>query len=440
MPLNHPRPRQRLALLVAALVAAPGLVACGSDDGPNVLTFWQNPDTSGVVGRIVDRCNQQANGRYVIRRETLPNSADAQREQLVRRLAAKDKTMNVVYMDVVWAPEFAEAKWILPFEGADETKATDDILEGPKVSATWKDKLYAAPFSSNSQLLWYRKSLAQRAGIDPTAENFTWDELIDASAKMPQDSRFVEIQGNRYEGYMVWINALISSAGGSILENVDAGTNAKAGVDSDAGRRAAEIIQKFAKSPAADPGLPTALEESNRAAFQNGAAWAMLNWPYIYGLGRENAGKDADFKAIFDDYGWARYPRVDANTPSKPPIGGAMIGVGAYTPAAKRPLAFEAVACITSAESQKQRMDTLGEPATRAAVYDDPGILAKYPFAPLIRDSIDQAAPRPLSPFYNDVTIAVQRTWHPPGSVNPSKTPKESNDLIGKALKGKVLL
>jgi multiple sugar transport system substrate-binding protein len=85
-------------------------------------------------------------------------------------------------------------------------------------------------------------------------------------------------------------------------------------------------------------------------------------------------------------------------------------------------------------------MLTLGEPATRAAIYDDKEILEKYPFAPLIRDSIDQAAPRPLSPFYNDVTIAIQRTWHPPGSVNPSSTPKKSNDLIAKALKGKVLL
>ena len=438
--MNHPRPRRKLALLVAALVAAPSLVACGSDDGPNVLTFWQNPDTSGVVGQIVDNCNKQANGRYVIRRETLPNSADAQREQLVRRLAAKDKTMNILYMDVIWAPEFAEAEWILPFEGEYESKALDDVLEGPKESATWKDKLYAAPFSSNSQLLWYRKSMAEQAGIDPNAENFTWDDLIDASAKMPEESRFVEIQANRYEGYMVWINALISSAGGNILENTDAGTDATPGIDSDAGRRAAEIIQKFVDSPAADPGLPTAIEESTRAAFQNGNAWAMLNWPYIYGLGAENAEQDPDFKAIFEDYAWARYPRVDANTPSAPPIGGAMIGVGAYTPEAKRPLAFEAASCITSPESQKLRMNVLGEPSTRAAIYDDPEILSKYPFAPLIRDSIDQAAPRPLTPFYNDVTIAIQRTWHPPGSVNPSKTPKESNDLIGKALKGKVLI
>ena len=44
------------------------------------------------------------------------------------------------------------------------------MLKGALESATWKDKLYAAPFSSNTQLLWYRKSVAQAAGVDPTAE------------------------------------------------------------------------------------------------------------------------------------------------------------------------------------------------------------------------------------------------------------------------------
>ena len=54
--MNHPRPRQKLALLVAALAAAPMLVACGSgSDGPNVLTFWHDPDRSGVVAQIREK-------------------------------------------------------------------------------------------------------------------------------------------------------------------------------------------------------------------------------------------------------------------------------------------------------------------------------------------------------------------------------------------------
>jgi len=430
------------AVVAAVVLAAPLLQACGGGDsgGANVLTFWQNPDTSGVVSQIQERCNAQANGKYRIKGETLPNTADAQREQLVRRLAAKDKTMNLIYMDTIWAPEFAEAGWIIPFEGQDAQRASEGVLKGSLDSATWKGKLFAAPWSSNSQLLWYRKSLAQQAGVDPTAEDFTWDQLIDASSRMPEGSRFVEVQANRYEGYMVLINALIASGGGSILENPEAGAKAKPALNTPAGRRAAEIIKKLADSPAADIGLSTSIEETGRAAFQNGDAWAMLNWPYIYGLGRANAEKDPAFKQILEDYAWARYPRVDANTPSAPPIGGAMVGVGAYTLASKRALAFEAAACITSLESQTMRMDLLGEPATRAAVYDDPKILEKYPFAGLVRDSIDQAAPRPLTPYYNDLTIAIQRTFHPPGSVNPATTPGKADKLIGQALKGAVLL
>jgi multiple sugar transport system substrate-binding protein len=432
---------RRLVLPAAVVMAMPVLQACGSGDGgANVLTWWQNPDASGVVSQIMERCNAAAGGRYRIKGEILPATADAQREQLVRRLAAKDQTMNLMYMDVIWAPEFAEAGWIIPFEGQDRERASADMLKGSLDSATWKDKLFAAPWSSNSQLLWYRKSLAQQAGVDMTREDLTWDQLIDASTRMPEGSRFLEIQGNRYEGYMVWINALISSAGGNILENAEAGSNAKPAVNTPAGRRAAEIVKKLATSPAADVGLSTAIEETTRAAFQNSKAWAMLNWPYIYGLGRANAEKDPAFKRVFDDYAYARYPRVDANMPSKPPIGGAMIGVGAFTPANKRASAFDAAACITSQENQTLRMSVLGEPAARRGVYDDPKIRELFPFAELVRDSIDQAAPRPLSPYYNDITISIQRTWHPPGSVDPASTPRKADKLIGQALKGRVLL
>src|SRR5438309_1405175 len=73
---------------------------------------------------------------------------------------------------------------------------------------------------------------------------------------------------NRYEGYMVWINALVASAGGTILVNPEAGKDVKPGIDSPAGREAAAVIRELARSKAADPALSTSKEESGRAAFQ----------------------------------------------------------------------------------------------------------------------------------------------------------------------------
>ena len=55
-----------------------------------------------------------------------------------------------------------------------------------------------------------------------------------------------------------------------------------------------------------------------------------------------------------------------------------------------------------------------GNPAAQAAAYDDPKVRKAFPMADLIRDSINDAGPRPVTPYYNDVSTSVQLTWHPP--------------------------
>jgi multiple sugar transport system substrate-binding protein len=79
-------------------------------------------------------------------------------------------------------------------------------------------------------------------------------------------------------------------------------------------------------------------------------------------------------------------------------------------------------------------------PSARASVYDDSAILKLFPMAPLIRDSIGSAGPRPVTPFYTDVSGSVQRSWHPPSSVRDPATPKKSASLMTDILKGDRLL
>ena len=45
-----------------------------------------------------------------------------------------------------------------------------------------------------------------------------------------------------------------------------------------------------------------------------------------------------------------------------------------------------------------------GNPAARAAAYDDPAVREAFPMADLIRESIDDAGPRPITPYYSDVS------------------------------------
>src|ERR1700730_67993 len=168
---------RRAALLCALLLGGQALVACGGGANAGArptLNFYIYPDNSGAVQQAVDTCTKNSGGRYVIKYQKLPTGADGQRQQMVRRLAARDGAMDILGLDVTWAPEFAQAGWIREWTGSNKAQVEQGTLAGPIQTATFNGKLYAAPFNSNTQLLWYRSDLV------PTPPK-TWDEMIDMS-------------------------------------------------------------------------------------------------------------------------------------------------------------------------------------------------------------------------------------------------------------------
>jgi multiple sugar transport system substrate-binding protein len=419
---------------VALALLASLLGGCGGDGGSTLpeLNWYINPDNGGQA-KLADKCS--AEGRFRLEVSVLPRDATGQREQLVRRLAAKDSSIDLMSLDPPFVAEFARAGFLRPFAPAEAAELTRGVLAGPVEGATWDGRLVAAPFWANSQLLWYRKSVARQAGLDPATGPLTWGSLIAGAQKT---GRTVEVQGRRYEGYMVWINALVASAGGRILENPEAGRDARPGIDSEAGRKAAEVIETLDRSGAGDPALSTADEEAARAGFQGQRGGFMVNWPYVYGAAQEAVASGSLDRAVLDDIGWARYPRVDVDLESRPPLGGINLAIGTHS--RHHDLAVEAVRCITSARSQRDYMVGAKNPAARDAVYDDPKVREIFPMADLIRTSIDDSAPRPRTPYYTDVSAAVVRTFHPPASVRPDRTPRQAAELIADVLHDRVLL
>jgi multiple sugar transport system substrate-binding protein len=426
--------RRNLAAAVAIALSASLLVACGGQNGPPTMTWYINPDNGGQ-GRLAEKCAAESNGAYQVDVQVLPNDASQQREQLVRRLAAKDSSIDLMSLDPPFVAEFANAGFLRPFDAADASTFTDGVLKGPLTTAMWKDQLVAAPFWANTQLLWYRKSVAQAAGVDPTKANFTWDEMIKAATGQ---RKVIGVQANRYEGYMVWINALVVSAGGQIVGNVEAGKNAKPEIASPAGDAAARIIGDLARSPAAPPAMSNAGEEEARSAFQGAQGGFMVNWPYVYSAAKEDVAGGGISQAVVDDIGWARYPRVTAGQPSRPPLGGINLAVGAYTKYPQQAVAL--VKCVTSLPNNIAYMLDSGNPAARGAAYDDPKVREAFPMADVIRQSINDAGPRPITPYYNDVSTSVQITWHPPADVTAPETPQESATFMSDVLQGKRLL
>ena len=414
-------------MALGAIAVAMTFAACGeqsSKSGAVTLRWFIFNEQSGAPLKIADRCSRQSGGRYTIEFELLPSQADQQREQLVRRLGAKDSTMDLLGMDVVWTGEFANAGWLKPVP-ADVAKAVSDkVFDSVLQTARFKNRLYTVPIWSNTQLLWYRKD---RVRTPPK----TWDAMIDQAEKLGPSRGRLQVQANRYEGLVVLANQLIESAGTSMLSGP---TTEK--LDKGPTERALRILGRLSHSKAAPVNLTTSTEDTARAGFEGPSddpkgpqsdTSFMINYPYVYPSAKANRPH-----TVFPHIAAAKYPQVDPTKPSKPPIGGINIGISAYS---KHPNeAFAAARCLVKPENQLEVATLGGLPPVRSDLYDRPAIEKIYPgFAKLIRTSIEDAAPRPsVSPAYQDLSLAIQRALHPTTKIDPDDVGPVYDDLRDK--------
>jgi multiple sugar transport system substrate-binding protein len=408
------------------VLASSALAACASagaaTGGPATLNFYSFNDPSGAVATAVDNCTKQSGGKYVITYNKLPAAADDQRLQMVRRLAAGDTTMDILGLDVTWAPEFAEAGWILPWTGTNEERAEAGTLSVPLQTATWNKQLYAVPYNSNTQLLWYRDDLVKT----PPA---TWDEMISDAERLAKEGKphLVEVQGAQYEGSTVWFNTLISSAGGTIL--TPDGQQASLGAPA---VTALTIMKKLGTSVAADPSLPVQMEDQNRLAMEAGTAAFQLNYPFVY------PSMEAGNPELFKHFKWAPYPAVKAGEPARVTIGGINLAVSKYSP--NPTLAFQAALCLRDRENQLNAAVMGGLPPTLENLYTDPKMFDAYPFHADILNALQTASVRPQTPAYQNVSIVISHNVSPPAGINPTGTEQALVGQINDALQSKGLI
>ncbi len=389
------------------------------------LNWYVFPEPSGSFATAAANCSAASRGKYTININLLSTASDQQRVSLVRRLAAGDSSIDILAMDVDWTAEFATAKWIRPVPAALAAQIRRSDLAGPAQTATWNGQMWAIPINSNTELLWYRKDLL--ADIHQPVPT-TWAQMLadaDMLAKLGKP-HFIEEQGAQYEGLTVWFNSLVDSAGGSIVT----GTN-KVTVGPTA-ETAASIMHELATSPAADPSLNVTQEGQSDTAFDNGGAAFEINYPFVWQSAK------ATGPAVAKEMGYAPFPEVVPGLAPHVSIGGYNLGISAYS---KHPqLAFDAVSCLTQPQNQERDAIKGGLAPVATSIYANASFDQLYPFHKLIEDQLQQYGIRPQTAAYADVTLAIQKTLSPTGSIEPSSVVSTLRSEIKDSLTSEALL
>jgi multiple sugar transport system substrate-binding protein len=372
-------------------------------DTSGPITYAAGPDLTGYVHPLVDKWNALHPAEKVTLLE-LPAAADDQHAQMVTNLQAKSDRYDVLNIDIIWTAEFADSGWVIPLDR--RQFPLDQFLKPVVDTAEFGGKLYGVPYTSNAGLLYYRKDILDKAGKRPPK---TWAELRELAKTVAPKNTLEGYAGQflPYEGLTVNFAEAVQSAGGTIL--TDDGT--KVAVDSPQARSGLDfLVQGFREGWIPKRSL-TFKEEESRAEFQDKKLLFLRNWPYVYGL------LSRPDSAVKGKFGVTQLPGEDG--PGSSSLGGANLAVSAYSKHQRTAIAF--IKYLTSLENERVALTQGSFPPVWARLYDDPALKKHFPYLPALKKSILAAKPRPVSPNYNQVSLAISNAVS--GALSFRQTP-----------------
>jgi multiple sugar transport system substrate-binding protein len=405
------RPARRVLIAAASMSALFVAAACGGGGGapsgggssaPAAADFskqgdielWSGKDTSGNLQKQLDAFNaQHPNGKVTF--HELPDNADQQRQQMIQNTQIKNPKMAVISMDVVWTAEFAANSYVeaLP----PDQFPTDKFLKPTVDSATYFNKLYGYPSTSDGGLLYYRKDLLDKYGLKPPT---TFDEMKAACDKVipgEKNSKLACFAGQyqKYEGLTVNFDEAVHGAGGVIV-----GPDGKPNVATPEATKGLSTLVDWFKQGLIPKAAITWQEEQGRKAFQDGELVFHRNWGYVYNLASKTDGSSK----VAGKFDVAPLPGITG--PGVSSLGGHNYAIAKN--AENKGTAADFLRWISSPEQQKSNVLATSLSPAVESVYSDPDVVKKFPFMPTQLKSIQGAVPRPKVVQYGDVTLAIQ--------------------------------
>jgi multiple sugar transport system substrate-binding protein len=389
--------KHRLLFIVLAGILFTG---CDATDDRVTVTFNVGRDPTGAHYGIIRHFEEQYPHIRVQVVES-PQDASLQHDLYVTRFAGKDRSIDVIALDVIWIAEFARAGWLLPLEDFAVELPLDDFLKGPIEACTYRETLYAIPWFTDAGLLYYRKDLLTEYGLK---EPETWNDLQDAVRTIRHDnphmSGFV-LQAEQYEGLICNVMEFIWSHGGDVWDE-----DGRWQLASPEAEAALQRLIDFIRAGDITPrGVLTYQEEESRHVFQDGRAIFLRNWPYVWEL----ANNPATGSNVVGNIGIAPLPGSEPGRHAAT-LGGWNLGISAFSEHPEE--SWKLVRFFMEYEQMKQFSLEGGRLPTRISLYRDPEILERSPYFEDLFEVFINARPRPVTPHYSQISDIMQVNIH----------------------------
>lgn len=388
----HIVPYGRMAILAITAALLVGMPASLSQ--PVTLTFLMVAPETPTWKPLIEEFERQ-NPDIKLKMLEGPISSNLIEDLYTSAFLLGSSPYDLVHMDVVWVPKFAAAGWLLDLSDRVSKEQLAQYLPGDVNGGMYEGKLYRIPWRTDAGMLYYRKDLLEQAGMKPPE---TFAELIQISKDLKQKNAAnwgYVWQGKQYEGVSAMFVEILEGNGGFWV-NPD---TKEVGLDRPEAIEAVRFLLNTIQEGISPPGVTSYQEEETRRLFHAGNAVFMRNWPYAFPLMNLDSPVQGKFgiKPMVHGSGHR----------SAACLGGWGWGISSTTRHPKE--AWRAVEFLTNEAIQREYILQTGYLPSLRSLYNDPAILAKYPYFFQMLDVLKTSALRPPIAQYAQASDILQR-------------------------------
>src|SRR5215211_7801667 len=373
----------------AALLGAAGCGGGEQSGGATELYFHAPTDTTGTTPKLIGQFNEKYKGKYKVIFQRGNSDTGQRLDKLRTQFQAGGEGIDIILGDVIWTAELAESGWISDLSDRFPESEQQAFLPGSVEAIIYNGKPYGMPWYTDTGLLYYRKDLLQKSGYD--------GGVCDACE-------------------FIW------GHGGNVLDPEDP---TKVVIDSPQAIAGLETERSMITDGIAPKSVTVYKEPESEGAFLTGDAIFLRNWPYVYAL----IGTSSYPKLKPEQVGVSELPSADGK-PGNGTVGDQPLYISASS---KYPdAAWKFIEFVTASEQQKFRALEGAYLPTISDLYDDPEIRDNVPVVALAKEALQHTRPRPVSPYYSDMSLEMQEQFH--ASLRGDTAPEEAARTLKREL------
>lgn len=242
---------------------------------PVVLTLLV-PEDEAQAWKPLIQSFEAKHPKTKIRLTTTKNLGGYLSKQLKEGSCLPQGSPDLVYIDVIWVPEFAVRGCLQDLSGRFGTEMRSQFNTQSVKDGEYYGKSYRVPLRSDMGMLYYRSDLLSQAGYQKPPQTFT--DLMKISQTLKQ-KKLVEWgflwQGDQYEGKIATFVEILAGHGGYWIDD----ETRQVGLDQPEALQAVQFLRSTLKSKVSPTSVLTYSEAESLAQFRAGKSMFLRHWP-----------------------------------------------------------------------------------------------------------------------------------------------------------------